>query len=215
LRENKVKYNSHTVLVTHGVDFEHFVKACAAETEVPADMASLPRPILGFFGLLADWVDFEAIKKCAQAWPQGSVVLLGKLAPDTDVSVLKGLSNVHFLGRKPYSQLPAYCKGFDVALLPFKQNELTKNANPLKVREYLAAGLPVAATDLPEVRRLGLCHLAKTTEEFPSAVQACLDEGAGCSRARADKISHESWNAKVKDIRTHVALEMRRRGLIL
>ena len=65
---------------------------------------------------------------------------------------LRALPNVHFLGRKPYAALPGYCKAFDVALLPFIKNELTENANPLKLREYLAAGLPVVSTDIPEAR---------------------------------------------------------------
>jgi glycosyltransferase involved in cell wall biosynthesis len=212
LRENKAKVNPRTVLVRHGVDFHHFAKACDPATVVPADIANLPRPILGFFGLVADWVDMEAIAAAARAHPEGSVVVIGKVAPDADASVLKAEPNIHMLGRKAYADLPGYCKAFDVALMPFRVNELTLNANPLKVREYLAAGLPVVSSDIPEVRKVGLCKLATSTEDFVRKVDECLAEGAGPSRERAERIRHESWEAKVEEIRTHVGEAMMKAG---
>jgi len=205
LRENKVKLNPNTVLVRHGVDFDHFVKACDAGTKVPEDIARLPHPVVGFFGLVADWVDLGWFAACARAHPEWSVVVLGKIAPDVDVGHLRGIPNLHFLGRKPYAELPGYCKAFDVALMPFKWNELTLNANPLKVREYLAAGLPVVSTPLPEVEQVGLCKLARTPEEAVREVEACLRDGGGPTRERAQHIFHESWQARVDEIRAHVS----------
>ncbi|OJT21566.1 glycosyltransferase [Archangium sp. Cb G35] len=212
LRENKVRVNPSTVLVRHGVDFNHFVKACDPATVIPEDIANLPKPIFGFFGLVADWVDLEAIAATARAHPEGSVVVIGKVAPDVDPAVLKAEKNIHLLGRKPYSALPGYCKAFDVALMPFKVNELTLNANPLKVREYLAAGVPVVSSDIPEVRKVGLCKLAKDTEDFVRKVDECLAEGAGPSRERAERIRHESWEAKVEEIRGFVGEAMVKAG---
>lgn len=204
LRERKSRYNSNTVLVRHGVDYAHFVKACDPTTPVAFEVAVLNRPILGFFGLVAQWVDLEAIAACAQAYPGGSVVLIGKVAPDVDLSPLRALPNVHVLGRKPYAALPGYAKAFDVALLPFKVNELTLSANPLKVREYLAAGLPCVATDLPEIRNLGMCTLASAAAEFPAKVAECLKAGAGPSLERAQRMSGESWEARVEEISAHL-----------
>ena len=169
-------------------------------------------PIIGFFGLVADWVDQEAIIATAKAHPEGSVVIIGKVAPDCDVSGLKAVPNIHLLGRKPYAALPGYCKAFDVALMPFKVNELTLNANPLKVREYLAAGLPVVSSDIPEVRQVGLCKLARGTEDFVRKVDECLAEGAGPRRERAERIRHESWEAKVEEIRAFVGEAMVKAG---
>lgn len=208
LRANKVKVNGNTVLVRHGVDFNHFVKACDPATPIPADIAALPRPIFGFFGLVADWVDLEVFEAVARAHPEGSVVILGKVAPDVDVSRLAQFKNIHLLGRKKYEELPGYCRAFDVALMPFKWNELTLNANPLKVREYLAAGLPCVSTPLPEVERVGLCKLAKTPAEYVAQVDAALAEGAGPDRKRAQKIFHESWDARVDDIRRYFGARM-------
>jgi glycosyltransferase involved in cell wall biosynthesis len=212
LRENKAKVNPNTVLVRHGVDYQHFVKACDPATQVPEDIAKLPGPIIGFFGLMADWVDQEAIIATAKAHPEGSVVVIGKVAPDCDVTAMKAVPNIHFLGRKPYSSLPGYCKAFDVALMPFTVNELTLNANPLKVREYLAAGLPVVSTDIPEVRKVGLCKMATSTEDFVRKVDECLAEGAGPNRERAERIFHESWDARVEEIRTHVGEALLKAG---
>jgi glycosyltransferase involved in cell wall biosynthesis len=212
LRDNKVRVNPNTVLVRHGVDFNHFVKACDPATRIPEDIASLPRPILGFFGLVADWVDLEAIAAAARAHPEGSVVVIGKVAPDVDPAVLKAEPNIHLLGRKPYAELPGYCRAFDVALMPFRVNELTLNANPLKVREYLAAGLPVVSSDIPEVRKVGLCKVARDTEDFVRKVDECLAEGAGPSLERAERIRHESWEAKVEEIRAFVGEAMLKAG---
>jgi hypothetical protein len=91
-------------------------------------------------------------------------------------------------------------------------NELTLNANPLKVREYLAAGLPVVSSPIPEVEQIGLCRIARTPAEFAAQVDACLSEGAGPTRERALRILHESWDARVDEIRRHVAeAEQRKR----
>jgi glycosyltransferase involved in cell wall biosynthesis len=212
LRENKAKVNPNTVLVRHGVDFQHFVKACDPATSIPEDIAKLPGPIFGFFGLMADWVDQGALIATAKAHPEGSVVIIGKVAPDCDVSAMKAVPNIHFLGRRPYASLPGYCRAFDVALMPFTVNELTLNANPLKVREYLAAGLPVVSTDIPEVRKVGLCKLSTSTQDFVRKVDECLAEGKGPHRERAERIFHESWDARVEEIRTHVGEAMLRAG---
>lgn len=212
LRASKSRVNPHTVLVRHGVDFDHFVTACDPQTVIPEEMASLPRPIIGFFGLFAEWVDQRPFEACARAHPEGSVVVVGKIAPDVDVSELRRLPNVHFLGRKPYQDLPAYCRAFDVALMPFKLTELTLSANPLKVREYLAAGLHCVASDLPEVRKIGLCKIAHTPEEFVRKVDEALADGPGPRRERAMKMLHESWEARVEDIRQHVTDALLRRA---
>lgn len=212
LRETKSKVNPNTVLVRHGVDYQHFVKACDDDTFVPDDIASLPHPVVGFFGLIADWVDLEALEACAKAHPEGTVVLIGKVSPGVDTSRLTALPNVKLLGRKRYEELPGYCKAFDVAVNPFRMNELTLNANPLKVREYLAAGLPVVSSAIPEVEKIGLCRIARTPEEFVREVDACLAEGPGPSLERAKRIFHESWEARVEEIRRHVAATVLRRA---
>jgi glycosyltransferase involved in cell wall biosynthesis len=202
LYQSKVAHNPNTILVRHGVDFEHFRRTLDPETKVPEELARLPRPVIGFFGLIADWVDLDIIGRVAESFPEASVVLLGKAT--TDTSALERLPNVHLLGRKHYAELPGYCKGFDVALMPFRINELTLNANPLKVREYLAAGLQVVSTAIPEVEVLGLCRIGRDEESFINEVREALKD-PGPSEARSEAIRGESWEARLDDIRRHLA----------
>jgi glycosyltransferase involved in cell wall biosynthesis len=201
LYQSKAPFNPRTALVRHGVDYAHFRRALDAETVAPEEIAGLPRPVIGFFGLIADWVDVELMASVAERFLTGSLVAIGKAT--TDVSSLKRLPNVHLLGRKPYSALPAYCKGFDVALMPFRVNELTLNANPLKAREYLAAGLQVVSTAIPEVEALGCCRIGRNRENFLYEVErALLDPGPSVERSEA--VRGESWEARLDEIRQYV-----------
>ena len=202
LYQSKSKIKPDTVIVRHGVDFDHFRKALDPSTVVPSEIENLPRPVIGFFGLIADWVDVDLMAHVAKEFPQGSLVVLGKST--TDMSVLEGIPNVHILGRKTYESLPAYCKGFDVALMPFRINELTLNANPLKVREYLAAGLPVVSTAIPEVEVLGLCRIGRDQESFVNEVREAL-RAPGPDFERSEAIRSESWEARVDEVRAHLA----------
>ena len=133
-------------------------------------------------------------------------MLIGKIAVDAEaaVKILDNVPNVHFLGRKPYAELPAYCKGFDVALNPFAINELTLAANPLKVREYLAAGLPVVSTDIPEVRVLEDCLVGSDTQDFISKIEEALAFPKP-RESVSDAIRHESWEAKIEELRLVMA----------
>jgi glycosyltransferase involved in cell wall biosynthesis len=212
LQQSKSRLNPSTVLVRHGVDYHHFRTALDFETEVPKEIANLPRPILGYFGLMgSDWVDVDLLAHVARRFPHGSLVLLGKVT--MDLSALTCLPNVHLPGRKPYASLPGYCKGFDVALIPFPISEVTLNANPLKAREYLAAGLPVVSTPIPEVEVLRQCRIGAGPEAFANAVAAALTD-PGPNRERSEAMREHSWQARLDEIRGHVAdLPCRQRNL--
>lgn len=200
LMENKRPWNSNVHLALHGVDYEHFCRAADAQTAMARELASLPRPVLGFHGLIADWVDLPLLADLARLRPNWSIVLVGR--PDTDISSIQGIPNVHLLGHRPYEELPNYLRGFDVALLPFVKNELTISANPLKLREYLAAGLPVVATPIPEVERLAPpVRLASTAEEYAQQIERILAQGrAGPSPQRSREVCNESWDKKVEEM---------------
>lgn len=202
LFESKKQFNPNTHIIRHGTDWQHFRNALDEETRVPDEISSLPRPVIGFHGLLADWVDYDLIKKIARHFEHGSVVLVGKTSVDAEqkIKVLDGVTNIHRLGRKPYADLPAYCKGFDVAINPFAISELTLAANPLKVREYLAAGLPVVSTDIPEVRVLDEVLVGIDHKDFIAKVDSAL-KNPGPRRVVSDRIRHESWEAKVEELR--------------
>jgi len=200
LFDRKKEYNSHTYLVTHGVDYEFFRKAADKRIPIAAEIQCLPRPSLGVTGLLADWVDICLLAELANLRPEWSIVLIGR--SDTDLKVLDGLKNIHLLGHRPYHRLPEYLRGFDVALLPFVDNELTRNANPLKLREYMAAGLPVVASPLPEVvRYAGRVALARTATDYEREIAALLERGeVGPSAERSAQMASESWDVKLAEI---------------
>jgi hypothetical protein len=193
----KRRHHPGAVLVRHGVDHAHFARALDPALPIPDDVARLPRPVIGFFGLVADWIDLPLVRRVADAYPHASVVLIGKSI--TSTAALDGARNVHLLGRKPYASLPGYCRGFDVALTPFVLNELALAANPLKAREYVAAGLPNVCTDLPELRAIAGCTVAGDHDAFVAAVGRALADG-GPSASRSALVRSESWEAKVEEL---------------
>jgi glycosyltransferase involved in cell wall biosynthesis len=202
LYRSKAGRNPRTVLVRHGVDHDHFRQALDPPTPVPAEVVGLPRPVLGYFGLMSpDWVDVELLTRVARHFAGGSLVLLGKVA--MDLSRLTALPNVHLLGRKPYGTLPAYAKGFDVGLIPFPVSEVTLNANPLKAREYLAAGLPVVSTPIPEVQVLPHCRTAGSPVAFVGAIEDALRD-PGPSHERSRSVRDQSWQTRLAEIRRHL-----------
>ncbi|MBK8269452.1 MAG: glycosyltransferase [Planctomycetes bacterium] len=188
----------HAALVTHGVDFDHFAGGSIAP--IPADMTQIRNPVLGFWGLIQDWFDVQLVADVAKARPEWSLVLIGDIA--TDVSRLRSLGNMHLLGRRPYGELPAYARAFDVGLIPFRVNDLTRAVNPIKLREYLSAGLPVVSTPMPEVERYrGLVEIANGAEEFIGACERALAlRGAEEAAKRMTAMRTETWRSKVEDL---------------
>jgi len=211
LLERKRIYNPETHLALHGVDQAHFARALDPETELAPELRELPRPIVGFVGLIQDWVDIELIRHMAQRHRDWTLVLVGKSL--VDLSSIERLPNVRLLGRKPYDSLPSYLKGFDVGIIPFVLNELTRNVNPIKLREYLSAGLPVVSTDIPEVARYvrgagtlaNACTVATTHEEFDAAVEYALaNDSPAARRARSEAMLEETWERKVAVLGEHI-----------
>ena len=199
LADAKRAVNPETHLAPHGVDHATFARALDPATPLPADLAGLPRPIIGFYGTLRDWVDVELITGVARRRPNWSIVLLGQVLDDLPFG---NLPNVHLLGRKPHGELPAYCKGFDVGIIPYRLIDRIPFVNPIKLREYLSAGLPVVSTDVPEVRKYtAWCAIAGDPDAFVTAIEKEL---AGDSperrRARSEAMKAETWPIRVADV---------------
>lgn len=198
LWEEKRQIREDAKLLRHGVDFDHFTAAWRQELPCPRDLEAIPGPRIGFFGLIQHWIDTSLLAEVARQCPNYSFVLIGEAK--SEVAALKSLRNVHLLGRRTYSELPAYCAHFDAALLPFAANEMTRCVNPIKMHEYLAAGLPIVSTPLPEAERLAPpIRIAATADEFAAA---CTDAIAtptdqrGLAMARL--VMHDSWESKVE-----------------
>jgi glycosyltransferase involved in cell wall biosynthesis len=197
LADKKRVHCKNTHLAPHGVDYAKFARALDDKLAIPDDLARLPGPKVGFFGTLRDFLDYELIAHVARSRPDWSIALIGQEL--CDIGPIKGLPNVHLLGQKKHDQLPAYCKGFDVGLIPYRIDNDVKFINPLKLREYLSAGLPVVSTDMPEVRPYAhLCHIAQTGDEMVAAIERALGEGSADQRkARCASMQTETWEARV------------------
>ena len=200
LAEAKRALNPRTFVSPHGVDHALFATALAPATQVPADLEAIAHPRLGFYGTLQDWVDYELIAHVARSRPSWQIVLLGQQL--ADIGAIRGLANVHLLGQKKHDELPAYCKGFDIGMIPYRIDERMTFVNPLKLREYLSAGLPVVSTPVPEVRRYGdRVRIAATPAEFVAACEAALLEGGASERAaRSAAMKDETWSARVASV---------------
>jgi glycosyltransferase involved in cell wall biosynthesis len=190
-------HNDNTFVAPHGVDHAQFSRALDPSLAIPADLAAIPGPRVGFYGTLRDWVDLDLVAGLARSRPDVSVVLIGQVL--TDVSILRGIPNVYLLGQRPHTELPAYCKGFDVGIIPYRIDERMEYVNPLKLREYLSAGLPVVATPVPEIKRCGAqCRVAGDPQEFIAAVGEALAEMSTETRAaRSAAMQNETWSARV------------------
>jgi glycosyltransferase involved in cell wall biosynthesis len=201
LQEAKAAWNPNTILVPHGVDYDHFSRAVTEDLPCPPDLAAIPKPRLGFFGLIRDWVDLDLLAKVATRQPDWHFVLIGDADSRVNIGRFKNVTNMHFLGRRPYAVLPAYCRHLDAGLIPFKINDLTVAVNPIKLREYLCAGLPVISTPLPEVRRYADCvELAETAANFELAVKKCLGSQDSFREKRMAAMSKETWAGKIEQI---------------
>ncbi|MFI7152628.1 glycosyltransferase [Nonomuraea sp. NPDC050022] len=183
----------------HGVDLEHFSRVPADRQ--PADLRAVPGPRIGFFGALDDFVvDFDLLERVALGLPEASLVLVGDA--NGQIERLTKHPNVHWLGLRPYSVIPAYGSGFDVAIMPWLDNEWIKHANPIKLKEFLALGLPVVSTEFDELAHYAdRVRTATTPEQFIEAIRVCLAEGGPQSPERLrGSLAGASWSARAADL---------------
>ncbi|MCD6322019.1 MAG: glycosyltransferase [Clostridiales bacterium] len=201
LYNEKKLITDNAVYMPHGVDVELFNQAINNDLPIPDDMKSIKTPVIGFFGLVSnDWIDFELLGFVAKTHPEWSIVLLGK--SETDIPDLKSFKNIYLLGSKPYEHLPEYCQCFDVGIIPFVISELSENCNPIKVKEYLAAGLPVVSTKIPELVHYGdIVNIANNYDEFVKYLESSIeDQQKHLSDIRSKYVEDETWDKKVHHI---------------
>jgi UDP-galactopyranose mutase len=182
------------------VDRTHFAKARARQFD-PGDQEELPRPRLGFYGVIDERFDTELLDRVAEMRPDWQFVMVGPVVKISEDELPKR-RNIHYLGGKTYAELPAYLSGWDVALMPFAMNESTQFISPTKTPEYLAGGRPVVSTPIRDVVRhyghLEGVKIAATAEEFVAACEAALALSANPESdwlAEADlMLSAASWD---------------------
>lgn len=177
---------------------------------VDVSLDALPRPRLVFTGAIsAKKVDLELLAELARRRPDWTLALVGPVGlgdPGTSVAPLEGLGNVHLLGGRPHQALPAVLRGADVGLIPYRLTPLTTSIFPMKVPEYLAAGLPVVTTPLPALRDVAEVNVAEGAGGFERAIEQALRENdPEARRARSRAALGRSWSARLAEIETWVA----------
>lgn len=200
LYNRRVTHCQNIHLINNGADVEHFRQALNEDLVIPTEIASLPKPIIGYIGAISSWLDQELIKALVLAHPKWSIVLVGP--QDIDLTDLKAFSNIYFVGPKPYEVLPTYLKAFDLCLIPFKINDLTINVNPVKLYEYLSAGKPVLSTALPEVLKFSdYLAIANNQEEFVAlATQEITEDNSQKVQKRQKVAFANSWDLRFKQM---------------
>lgn len=195
----KCRDGLRTEILPHGVDYAHFSR-CAAKPQTDiARLAALPKPIVGYYGLLGEWVDLSILESLATAHPEWSIVLMGNVVADT--TRLASFPNVHFTGPVPYAELPDYVAYVDVLVLPYHVGGRGKTITPLKLREYIATGKPVVSTAIPEcVLYSPQIIIAAAGPEFVSCVEAALHDTAAKAEERQRMVQEESWQNRAETL---------------
>ncbi|MGS2642734.1 glycosyltransferase [Streptosporangium sp. G12] len=183
----------------HGVDTDHFRRR--PESEQPADLRAIPGPRVGFFGALDDYlVDFDLLERIAVELPGVSLVLIGDAT--VPMERLTRHPNVHWLGFRPYEDIPAYGSGFDVAIMPWLDNPWIRHSNPIKLKEYLALGLPVVSTDFQELANYAdRVRIAAGGDLFLDAVRETLrDGGLQPAETIRGSVLGASWSSRAAQL---------------
>jgi glycosyltransferase involved in cell wall biosynthesis len=186
------------LVVENGVDPAMF----QADTARPSDFPDTHGPVIGFHGMMSHWFDFDMLEAVARLRPDWSFVLVGphESKVENRVKALMDASNISLIGERPSNGIAPYVRQFDVGAIWFQVNDLTRAVNPLKMHEYLAAGIPVVATPLPAcVDKVGV-RTASDPESFVSAISDALDPG-GLDAATLREVAGEaSWDRRLAPV---------------
>ena len=197
LFEAKKRQHHNVYAFPSSIDVRHFA-SCRTSLPCPSDQHSIPRPRVGFCGVIDERMDYDLLTGIAEARPDWQLIMVGPVVK-VDPASLPKQKNIHYLGMKDYKEIPKYIGGWDVAMLPFAKNESTRYISPTKTPEYLAAGLPVVSTSIPDViRPYGISGLVKIADQPLEIVQAIeeamLEEREYRLRKVDELLSQTSWS---------------------
>lgn len=207
LWEAKRRHHANIHAMPSSVDVAHFA-AARQPLPAPADQAAIPGPRLGFFGVIDERFDIQLLSELAAQRPDWNIVLVGPVVK-IDPATLPRLPNIHYLGAKPYGELPSYLSGWDVALMPFALNESTRFISPTKTPEYLAGGRPVVSTPIRDVIKgygdSGVVSIAATPQGFIEAIEAALRLAPESVERLADQVlDGMSWDKTCATIKERI-----------
>jgi glycosyltransferase involved in cell wall biosynthesis len=202
LAESKSRFHENVHFFGCGVDAQHFNAAREAHTVVPAALAALTGPVLGYIGVIDERLDYALIANLAEHLPHASLAMIGPVVK-VEPRDLPRRENIHWFGQQTYESLPSFMKGFDVCLMPFAINKATEYINPTKTLEYMASGKPIVSTPVADVVRnfTPIVAVAESVQGYLSAVTDALvrpsPELAERGIARAAESSWEGITGKM------------------
>lgn len=190
---------SNVYWIPNGVDLKHYQEDWKL---VNRDIGDLPRPIIGYIGVIQDRVDISLVHFLAEKNPKKTFVLIGPVWYEKSIKELGDLPNVHLLGYKEYKEAPMYIQQFDVGIIPHKEVEFITSTNPMKMYEYLATGKPVVATEHSGAEMFkDMVYIAKDKESFNDKLQLALKENSPEAIAnRKVAMEKHSWTKTVKEM---------------
>jgi glycosyltransferase involved in cell wall biosynthesis len=199
LSQSKAKYHGNVHFFGCGVDVAHFATARSADVEVPRGIASLTKPVVGYYGVIDERIDYDLLRSLAESIPEAELVMVGPVVKVDPAELPQG-RNIHWLGQRQYAELPAHVKGFDVCLMPFAINEATEYINPTKTLEYMAAGKPIVSTAVSDVVHnfTPVVAVAHSHAQFAEAVRSAIQSPNQELIARGlEQAKSNSWESIV------------------
>ena len=206
LYESKSQHHANVHFYGCGVDAQHFGQARSDDLAVPDDIARLTAPVLGYFGVIDERLDYDLLELLAASFPHASIAMVGPLAK-VETDQLPHRKNIHWLGQRAYADLPGVVKGFDVCLMPFAMNAATRYINPTKTLEYMAAGKPIVSTAVPDVIRnfTPIVAVAHSSQDFVAEVASALTRADPARIAQGiARAESAGWEAIVASMRAHI-----------
>ena len=199
LSQSKAKYHGNVHFFGCGVDVAHFATARSADLEVPREISALTKPVIGYYGVIDERIDYELLHDVATSLPEAELVMVGPVVKVDPKDLPQG-PNIRWLGQRQYAELPAHVKGFDVCLMPFALNEATEYINPTKTLEYMAAGKPIVSTAVSDVVHnfTPVVAVANSNAEFVAAVRAAIESpNAELIKRGLEQARSNSWESIV------------------
>jgi glycosyltransferase involved in cell wall biosynthesis len=192
------------LLINNAVS-EEFIRAVGEDHSIPEELKRIGDcPVLGYYGAIAEWLDFDLIERLARELPEARIVLVGPICESVSERVTclsRGNANILLLSQRKQLELVPLLKRFDICLIPFVKNEVTDAVSPVKLFEYFCAGKPVVTTDLAECTKYSTIRIGSTQEAFIRAVNFILAE-SGLMHDESNKLIalDNTWNLRVKQI---------------
>jgi hypothetical protein len=195
------------VFSCNGVDYEHFANIQnVLKYDVKfSEILEQKKPIIGYYGALATWFDYDMIKYLASQKTEYNIVLLGiKYDESFDKAGLSEYKNIYFLGSKPYDDLPHYARNFDVCTIPFLINDITQATSPLKLFEYMALGKPIVTTEMNECKKYKSVMIARDNKIFVEMIDKAIlinkDRNSEYFKILRKEALENTWEAKTLKI---------------